>query len=84
MAKILAKRHNSYLLGADTHKPGPHDAMLHTCDGASKRRCDGSKSRAMCCDRKLNMLNILEPIKEYLSHLSCDLHAVCFIVMGIS
>ena len=44
------------------HKPGPHDAMLHTCDGASKRGCDASKSSAMCCDRKLNMLNILVPI----------------------
>ena len=50
----------------------PHDAMLHTCDGAFKRGCDASKSRAMCCDKKLNMLNILVPILEYLSRLLCD------------
>ena len=41
--------------------------MLHTCDGAFQWCCDGSKSHAMCCDRKFNMLNILRLISEYLS-----------------
>ena len=63
--------------------PVPHDAMLHTCDGVSKRDCDVSKSRAMCCDRKTNMLNNLVPILEYLSYLSPDFQTVFSIVMGI-
>ena len=48
-------------------KYGPHAAMLHTCDGAFKRCCNASKSHAMFCDRKFNMLNILLPILECLS-----------------
>ena len=46
-------------------KPGPHAAMLHTCDGAFQWYCDGSKWHAMCCNRKFNMLNILRLISEY-------------------
>ena len=52
--------------------PGPHAAMLHTCDGVFQRHCDASKLHAMCCDKKFNMLNILLPILEYLSHLLSD------------
>ena len=37
----------------------------------------------MCCDRKLNMLNILTPILEYLSYLLPDFQTVFIIVMGI-
>ena len=62
-------------------KPGPHAAMLHTCDGVFQRRCDASKSHAMCCDKKFNMLNILLPILEYLSHLLSDSQTVFSIVM---
>ena len=43
------------------HIPRPHAAMLHmyTCNGVFLRCCDVSKSHAMCCNRKFNMLNIL-------------------------
>ena len=70
------------------HKPGPHAAMLHTCDGAFIRGCDASES--MCCDRKLNMLNILVPILEYLGYLSpngfhyCDEDSLSCHVMWVS
>ena len=66
-----------------SYKPGPHAVMLYTCDGAFRRGCYASKSRAMCCDRKLNMLNILIPILEYLSYLSPYFQTVFIIVMGI-
>ena len=66
-----------------SRKPGPHAAMLHTCDGVFQMPCYVSKSHAMSCNRKFNMLNILLPISEYLSHLLCDLHMVCSIVIRI-
>ena len=66
-----------------SHNPGPHAAMLHTCDGGFQTSCDDKKSHAMCCDCKFNMLNILIPLLGYLSYLLCDLHAVCCIVKGI-
>ena len=66
-----------------THKPGPHAAMLCTCDGTFRRGCDASKSCAMCCDRKFNMLDILVPILEYLCYLLTDFQTVFIIVMGI-
>ena len=64
-------------------KPGPHVAMLYTCDGAFHLCCDARKSHAMCCDRKLNMLNILHSISEYLSYLRSDFQAVFSIMMDI-
>ena len=55
-------------------KPGPHDVMLHTCDGASKRGCNASKSRVMCCDRKLlNICGLLYCDGNFISfRLICD------------
>ena len=57
--------------------------MLHTCDGAFQRCCNALKSHAMCCDRKMNMLNILPPIYEYLSFMTSDFQTGFSSVMGI-
>ena len=65
------------------NKPGPHAAMLHTCDGVFQTTCDGSKSHAMCCDRKINMLNILLLILEYLSYLLFDFQTGFSNLMGV-
>ena len=65
------------------YKPSLHAAMLHTCDGAFQTSCDVSKSHAMCCDRKFNMLNILVPTLVYLSYLSSDFQTGFSIVMDI-
>ena len=65
------------------YKPAPHTAMLHTCEGAFQWCCDVLKSHAMYCDRKLNMLNILLRILEYLSYLPIDFQTCLSIVTGI-
>ena len=70
-------------LSMTSYEPGPHAAMLYTCDGVLQRCCDGSKSHAMCCDKKFNMLNILLPILEYLSYLLSDRQTDFSIVMRI-
>ena len=55
-----------------THKPGPHAAMLYTCDGVFHVCCDARKSHAMCCYRKFNMLNVFLSILQYLSYVLSD------------
>ena len=64
-------------------KPRPHAAMLHTCDFAFEGCCDGLKLHAMCCDKKLKMLNILVAILEFLSYLPSDFQTVFSLVIRI-
>ena len=77
---------NKYVQGSSrlySVKPGPHAAMLHTCDGGFQATCDISKSHAMCCDRKFNMFNILLLFLEYLSYLLSDFQTDFSILMGV-
>ena len=64
-------------------KAQPHDAMLHTCDGAFQSSGDAGSSFAMLCDVNSNMFKILLPMIEYHSQLLPEFQMVCSIMMGI-
>ena len=64
-------------------KAQPHGAMPHSHDETFQYTCDARKLHAMACDAFSNMLVILLPILEYLSHLLSDFQSVCSIVMAI-
>ena len=64
--------------------PGPHAAILYTCDGMSQRCCDALNLHEMFCDRKFNiiMFNIIIPIWNISAiYLSSDFQTVCRISM---
>ena len=48
--KTQGRQYDGHNTSLGYRKPGPHAAMLHTCDGVFQKSCDAQNLHAMCCE----------------------------------